>query len=190
MVTRKVCGRKRLWPNLRYSPGIYVEDLWKTTKTLCHDSRAPGRELKTWFPEYEAGELTIWPRRLSESCKLMRFGISCVDSLWISNRDLEYYCKKRISISVDVFASSIYLYSGWTSTFGRQCETKLSLWMRPTLWNHIKKWGYDPRCLDLFTRCKCSQPHTRHHSLSERAPFGYWIGTSWLCNKSWHGRRK
>jgi len=34
MMNRKGFGRKRLWPNLRYYPGIHLKRLRKTTKNL------------------------------------------------------------------------------------------------------------------------------------------------------------
>jgi hypothetical protein len=37
-------GRKRLWPNLRYYPGICMEGLRKTTKSLTQAIRSPGRD--------------------------------------------------------------------------------------------------------------------------------------------------
>jgi hypothetical protein len=40
----KGCGRRLSWPNLRYYPSIFLEDLWKTTKILNRDSRFPGRD--------------------------------------------------------------------------------------------------------------------------------------------------
>jgi hypothetical protein len=34
------CGRKQLWTNLTYYPGICLEALRKTTKNLSQDSRS------------------------------------------------------------------------------------------------------------------------------------------------------
>jgi hypothetical protein len=34
MMNWKECERKRLWPNLSYCPGIFLEGLGKTTKNL------------------------------------------------------------------------------------------------------------------------------------------------------------
>jgi hypothetical protein len=55
MVNWKVCGRTRSWPNLRYYPGIYLEGLRKTTKTLSHYSRYPVKDRNPGSLEYEAG---------------------------------------------------------------------------------------------------------------------------------------
>jgi hypothetical protein len=54
-------GRKRSWPNSRYYPGICLERLKKTMKTLSQDSRSPGRDLNPEPPEYEARVLTTLP---------------------------------------------------------------------------------------------------------------------------------
>jgi hypothetical protein len=59
MTNRKGCGRKRLWPNLRYYPGIFVDGLKKTMKNLSQNSWSPGRDLNLGPLEYEAGVLTI-----------------------------------------------------------------------------------------------------------------------------------
>jgi hypothetical protein len=48
---------------LRNSPGIFLERLRKTTKTLGQGSRSPGRNMKELLPEYEAGVLINQPRR-------------------------------------------------------------------------------------------------------------------------------
>jgi hypothetical protein len=53
--------RKWSWPNLRYYPGILLERLRKTTKTLSQDSWFPVCDLKPRFPEYERGVLTTHP---------------------------------------------------------------------------------------------------------------------------------
>jgi hypothetical protein len=42
----KGCGKKRLWLNLRYYPGICLKGLSKTTKNLSRDSQSPGQDLK------------------------------------------------------------------------------------------------------------------------------------------------
>jgi hypothetical protein len=44
MVNWKGCERKRLWPDLRYYPGICLGVLRKTTKNLGEDSQSLGRE--------------------------------------------------------------------------------------------------------------------------------------------------
>jgi hypothetical protein len=59
----KGCGRKLLYPNLRYYPGIYLEGLRKTTKTLSQGSRSSGLDLNSQPPEYEVAVLTTRPRR-------------------------------------------------------------------------------------------------------------------------------
>jgi hypothetical protein len=46
------CGRKRPWPNLGQHPGICLEGLGKTTKSLNLDSRCPG----VVPPEYKLDE--------------------------------------------------------------------------------------------------------------------------------------
>jgi hypothetical protein len=42
----------------RYYPGIFLDGLRKTSKTLSQDSRSLGRNLDPGPPEYEAGVLT------------------------------------------------------------------------------------------------------------------------------------
>jgi hypothetical protein len=54
-------GRKRPWPNLMCYPRIFLEELKKTSKSLSHDGRYPGRDLNPGPPEYE-GVLTTPPR--------------------------------------------------------------------------------------------------------------------------------
>jgi hypothetical protein len=54
---------------LRYYPGIRMEVLRKTTKSLNRDSRAP--DLKPVPPEYKAGVLTTQPRRSVLSRRLV-----------------------------------------------------------------------------------------------------------------------
>jgi hypothetical protein len=65
MMKWKVCGRKRLGPNLRYYPGIYLEENYEN---LSQDSEAPGQDLNAGSPEYEAGVLIIRPRRSTFVC--------------------------------------------------------------------------------------------------------------------------
>jgi hypothetical protein len=48
--------------SLRYSPGICLEALRRTTKNINQDSRSPGRDLYPGLPEHE-GVLTTRPRR-------------------------------------------------------------------------------------------------------------------------------
>jgi hypothetical protein len=59
----KMMLNDRSWPNLRYYPGIFLKRLRKTTKNFSQDSRSPGREMNPGPLEYEAGMLTIRPRR-------------------------------------------------------------------------------------------------------------------------------
>jgi hypothetical protein len=49
---------------LRYYPGIRLEELRKSTKTLSQDCPSPGRDSNPGTPEYEAGVLSTRPRRL------------------------------------------------------------------------------------------------------------------------------
>jgi hypothetical protein len=51
------------WRNLRYYPGVCLENLRKTMKNLSQDSRSPGQDLDPGPPKYEAGVLTTRPRR-------------------------------------------------------------------------------------------------------------------------------
>jgi hypothetical protein len=57
----KGCGRKQSWPNLRYYPSIYLEELRQTIKNLGHDRWSLDRDLKPVPPEYE-GVFTTEPR--------------------------------------------------------------------------------------------------------------------------------
>jgi hypothetical protein len=54
------CGRKRLWPNLRYYSGICLERLKDHEK--LEDSRSRGQDLHPGTHEYEAEMLTTRPR--------------------------------------------------------------------------------------------------------------------------------
>jgi hypothetical protein len=63
MINWKECERKRLLPNLRHYPCIWLEGLRKTTKILSQDIRSSLRDLNQGPPEYEAGVLTTQPRR-------------------------------------------------------------------------------------------------------------------------------
>jgi hypothetical protein len=56
---------------LRYYPGICLEGLMKTTKTISQDNRYPGRDLNLGTPEYEAGAVITRPPRSVED--LYRF---------------------------------------------------------------------------------------------------------------------
>jgi hypothetical protein len=55
--------RKRLWPNLKYYPYIFLEGVRKTTKNPKQDSQSLGRDLNPGPPEYEEGGKTTRPRR-------------------------------------------------------------------------------------------------------------------------------
>jgi hypothetical protein len=55
----KASGRKLLWPNLRYAPGIFLEGLRSITKI----SEYPSRDLNPGPHEYEAGVLTTQQQR-------------------------------------------------------------------------------------------------------------------------------
>jgi hypothetical protein len=48
----KTCGRKVLWSNLRYSPGVYLERLRNITKNVKVNS--PGRDSNREPPEYKS----------------------------------------------------------------------------------------------------------------------------------------
>jgi hypothetical protein len=63
MINWKTSDRKRSWPNLRYYHGILLKGLWKTKKNLIQVNRSPSRDSKQEPFEYEAGVLTIRPRR-------------------------------------------------------------------------------------------------------------------------------
>jgi hypothetical protein len=83
-MNRKRYGRKRLWPNLRYHPGIFLEGSKKTTKNLSQDSRSPGKDLNTELPENER-MLTIRQRRSIE------IGVKCNES-GVSSRKCPIAC--------------------------------------------------------------------------------------------------
>jgi hypothetical protein len=42
----KVFGRKQQWPNLRYYPGIFLEELSKTIKNFSQDSWSLWAEIR------------------------------------------------------------------------------------------------------------------------------------------------
>jgi hypothetical protein len=48
---------------LRHYPGISLDGLGKTMKSLTQDSRSPGRDLNPGLPEYKVGVLTTLLRR-------------------------------------------------------------------------------------------------------------------------------
>jgi hypothetical protein len=53
MMYWKGYGRKRSWPNVGYSPSIYLEGLRKTSKNLSQDSWSPGRDSSPRPTEYD-----------------------------------------------------------------------------------------------------------------------------------------
>jgi hypothetical protein len=59
----KLRGRKRSWPNLRYYPGIFLEEQRNTTNILSQDRRSLDRDFNPGPPEYDAGVLTTRLRR-------------------------------------------------------------------------------------------------------------------------------
>jgi hypothetical protein len=63
MMNCKGYGRKGSWLNSKDYPGIRLEGLRKTTKTLNQYTQSPGRESNPKPPEYEIGVLTTRPRR-------------------------------------------------------------------------------------------------------------------------------
>jgi hypothetical protein len=58
MMNWKRFGKNRSWPDLRYNPGIFLEELRKATRNFSQDSRSLGRDLNTGSPEYVTGVLT------------------------------------------------------------------------------------------------------------------------------------
>jgi hypothetical protein len=54
-MNEKEYRRKRPWHNLKYYPGICLEELSTTTTNLRQDSRPPCRNLNPGHPEYETG---------------------------------------------------------------------------------------------------------------------------------------
>jgi hypothetical protein len=51
-------ARKQSWPNVKYSPTIFLEGLMKTTENLSQDSWSLGLDSDQRPPKYEAGMLT------------------------------------------------------------------------------------------------------------------------------------
>jgi hypothetical protein len=80
----KGCGRKRLWPNLKYYAGILLEELKKTTKNLSQVSPSKDWDLNLEPPEYEAGVLTAQPQRSVTFAVVEGFWDLC-DSLILVN---------------------------------------------------------------------------------------------------------
>jgi hypothetical protein len=76
MMDLKGFGRKRSWLNFTVLPSIPLEGLRNTTKILSQDNRSPGRDLSPGNPEYEAGVLTIRPRRSVARCNIMSIAFS------------------------------------------------------------------------------------------------------------------
>jgi hypothetical protein len=83
MTNWKGCGRKRSWPNLRYSPGIFLENR-KITKKLSHDNRSPGRDLKPEHLKYEARVLTTRPPRSVQNSSFLAF------------KGLQFFCRSSV----------------------------------------------------------------------------------------------
>jgi hypothetical protein len=54
MMNWKGCGRKWLWSNLRFYPGICPEGLRKTTEKFDQDSQSLRRDLNPGPPKYKA----------------------------------------------------------------------------------------------------------------------------------------
>jgi hypothetical protein len=71
MMNREESGRVLI---LKGYPGIFLEELRKTTKNLSQESRLPGRDLILVTTEYEAGVLTTRVRR---SVKALRDAGTC-----------------------------------------------------------------------------------------------------------------
>jgi hypothetical protein len=57
---RKGCGRRWSWPNLRYDPAIFLEELRKTTENLCQDYWSLA-DFNPGPPECEGRVLTTQP---------------------------------------------------------------------------------------------------------------------------------
>jgi hypothetical protein len=55
-------GRKWMWPNMCYYPGICLEGLEKITKILIQDSLSLHQDLNPGHPTYKAGVLPIQPQ--------------------------------------------------------------------------------------------------------------------------------
>jgi len=55
------CGRKWLWPNMRYYPDSCMDGQNQISKTLTCDRLFLALDFKSSHPEYEARELPIWP---------------------------------------------------------------------------------------------------------------------------------
>lgn len=51
---KKICGRKRSRPNLKYYPGVSLEGLKNTSENLIEGVRSLRSDLKSELPEYEA----------------------------------------------------------------------------------------------------------------------------------------
>jgi hypothetical protein len=60
MINWKGCGRKWLWPILKYYPSISLEELRKATQNFSQDSKSLGQDLNPRPSEYEAGVLTMF----------------------------------------------------------------------------------------------------------------------------------
>jgi hypothetical protein len=67
------CGRKRSWPNLRYSLRICLEGLRKITNNFNQDIRSRGPGFKSSLPEYEVKWMTRLVRRLVMAVPWLRW---------------------------------------------------------------------------------------------------------------------
>jgi hypothetical protein len=67
IINDKVHGRKRPWPNLRYSSSISLQGWGKPRKPQCR--LFAGCDSYKKFPEYEARFLTTRPRRSVDFCR-------------------------------------------------------------------------------------------------------------------------
>jgi hypothetical protein len=57
MMYWKGCGRKQLWPALRYCPSVCLENLRNAIKTLSQDMWLLGPDFNLVPPKYNAGVL-------------------------------------------------------------------------------------------------------------------------------------
>jgi hypothetical protein len=84
------------WPNLRYAycSNICLEGLRETTEILSQDSRFLYRDLNPCPPEYNAGVLTIQPRRSAALKKLKhrRFLLNALSVSAVSNTAVLFQC--------------------------------------------------------------------------------------------------
>jgi hypothetical protein len=116
----KVCGRKRPWPNVRYHPGICLEEPRKTTKILSTDSRSPGQHLKPGPPESEAGAVTTRPRRSVRASLRKQRTEKCVCSNKHSSL-IVIYCRSMSNVALRYQTSQTQKYL--PSCFLRSVDT-------------------------------------------------------------------